>query len=163
MTAVRAPAALARVALAAVAAASLATPRVTAQSVTADRERAHEILRDIEKELRKRYYDPAFRGKDVDAVFARAGTRIDAATAEGQISGILVQALLELDDSHTFFIPPPLSFDVDYGFDLGIVGDRCYVVAVDPGSDAEARASGRARRSSTSREQRRTREPLADP
>lgn len=137
MTAVRAPATLARVALAAVAAASLATPQVTAQSVTADRERAHEILRDIEKELRKRYYDPAFRGMDVDAVFARAGERVDSATAEGQISGILVQALLDLDDSHTFFIPPPLSFEVDYGFELGIVGDRCYIVAVDPGSDAE--------------------------
>ena len=137
MRAVRGPGTLARATLATVAAASLVTPLALAQSVTADRERAREILPDIEKDLRNRYYDPAFRGKDVAAIFARAGARIDAATAEGQISGILVQALLDLDDSHTFFIPPPLSFEVDYGFDLGIVGDRCYVVAVDPGSDAE--------------------------
>jgi carboxyl-terminal processing protease len=96
------------------------------------------MLRDIEKELRKRYFDPGFRGKDLDAIFARARSRMAAATSEGQISGILVQALLDLEDSHTFFIPPPLSFSVDYGFEMGMVGERCVVTAVDRGSPAEA-------------------------
>ncbi len=109
----------------------------SAQDIEADRDRAHEMLREIEKELRSKYYAPSFRGKDLTSVFAHAGRSVDTADSEAQLSGILIKALLDLDDSHTFFIPPPLAFDVDYGFDMGMVGERCLVLRVDAGSLAE--------------------------
>ena len=36
-------------------------------------------------------------------------------------------------------MPPPRPYVHDYGFQTGIVGDRCYVLRVRPGSDAEAK------------------------
>jgi C-terminal processing protease CtpA/Prc len=117
---------------------SLCAVSSPAQNVGADRGRAREILRDIEKELQRKYYDPTFGGKDLGAIFKLANERVEQATSEAQISGIIIRALLDLDDSHTFFIPPPLSFDVEYGFEMGMIGERCHVVDVDAGSLAEA-------------------------
>src|SRR5205085_12587427 len=50
----------------------------------------------------------------------------------------IAQTVVELNDSHTFFIPPPRPVDVDYGWKMQVVGDRALVTAVKPGSDAEA-------------------------
>ena len=57
----------------------------------------------------------------------------------GQILGIIAQALIDLKDSHTFFMPPPRPSETDYGWQMQMVGEKCYVVAVKPGSDAEAK------------------------
>lgn len=97
------------------------------------------MLRNIKTELKRLYYDPSFRGRDLDALFRAAEDRIRNASTEAQISGILTQALLDLEDSHTTFIPPPLPYDVEYGFDMKVIGDVCRVVAVKPGSDAAAK------------------------
>jgi len=42
-----------------------------------------------------------------------------------------------LNDSHTFFLPPPRPYIHTFGWQIGIVGDKCFVLAVRPGSDAE--------------------------
>jgi carboxyl-terminal processing protease len=110
-----------------------------AQDIRQDRERGREMLRDIQSLLKRHYYDPAFGGRDLDARFAAAEEKMRTATTEAMISGIIAQALVELDDSHTFFIPPPPPREVEYGWRVLMVRDRCLVVAVRPGSDAEAR------------------------
>jgi C-terminal processing protease CtpA/Prc len=46
---------------------------------------------------------------------------------------------MELNDSHTRFLPPAYTADVDYGWHIQMVGDRCLVTDVDPGSDADAK------------------------
>jgi C-terminal processing protease CtpA/Prc len=51
--------------------------------------------------------------------------------------GSIAQAVSELNDSHTFFYPPAQTIEADYGWELLMVGTRCFVVAVKPGSGAE--------------------------
>lgn len=104
-----------------------------------DRDRANEMLRRIKDELKKNYYDPKFRGIDIDARFKAAEEKIKSATSLGQIFGTIAQALIELDDSHTFFLPPSRAYTTEYGWTMQIIGDRCFVSSVDKGSDAEAK------------------------
>jgi carboxyl-terminal processing protease len=104
-----------------------------------DRDRGQVMLRMIKSELKKNYYDPAFRGMDVDGRFKIASDKIKEASSVGQIFGIIAQVLVELDDSHTFFIPPSRATKTDYGWSMQMYGDRCYISKVDKGSDAEAK------------------------
>ena len=104
-----------------------------------DRDRANEMLRRIKDELKKNYYDPKFRGIDIDARFKAAEEKIKSATSLGQIFGTIAQALIELDDSHTYFLPPSRAYTTEYGWTMQIIGDRCFVSSVDKGSDAEAK------------------------
>jgi len=104
-----------------------------------DRNRGIKMARDIRNQIKSRYYDPAFHGVDLDAVFTRAETAIKAATVSMQVRAALAQALEELNDSHTVLIPPMITTDVDYGFETRMVGDRCLVTVVRAKSDAEAK------------------------
>lgn len=104
-----------------------------------DRTRGRTMLKVIKKELQNRYYDPTFRGMDIDERFQRAETDIEAATSLGHMFGIIAQAVLELDDSHTLFIPPGRVAKFEYGWRMRMIGDTARVLAVKPGSDAEAK------------------------
>lgn len=104
-----------------------------------DRARGSTMLNVIKSDLRKNYYDPNFHGVDIDARFKQADEKIKTATSLGQIFGIIAQALIDLNDSHTYFIPPGRSYTTEYGWNMQMIGDKCYVVAVKPGSDAEAK------------------------
>jgi C-terminal processing protease CtpA/Prc len=113
--------------------------RTRAQSLSAlDRERARGMADVIRDELKKSYYDPAYHGVDLDARFKAAKDKLNDATSLGHAFSIIAQALVELNDSHTVFLPPPRSARVDYGWRMQMVGDRAYIVAVRPGSDADA-------------------------
>lgn len=104
-----------------------------------DRERGQLMLRVIKDDLKKNYYDEKYHGMDVDVRFKTASDKIKEASSLGQVFGIIAQALLDLNDSHTFFVPPSLSARFEYGWQVQMVGDNAYVVAVKPGSDAEAK------------------------
>jgi C-terminal processing protease CtpA/Prc len=108
-----------------------------ANSIDIDRGQA--MLKLIKDDLKKNYYDPNYHGMDVEARFKVADEKIKQATSLGQIFGTIAQVLLELDDSHTFFVPPERSYRSEYGWQVQVIGDRAYVVAVKPGSDAEAK------------------------
>lgn len=113
---------------------------VNSQSLTSvDRDRGHVMLKSLKNEIKKNYYDPAFHGVDLDARFKTADDKIDHATSLGQILGIVAQVLLDFEDSHLFFMPPQRSATYDYGWQMQLVGDKCYVSAVKPGGDAEAK------------------------
>jgi C-terminal processing protease CtpA/Prc len=102
-----------------------------------DRERGRIMLNTIKQDLKKNYYDPNFRGVDVEARFKEADEKIKRAATLGHVFGALGQFLLELNDSHTFFLPPGRSYSTDYGWQMQMIGDKCYVAAVRPGSDAD--------------------------
>ena len=102
-----------------------------------NRERMQQMLTSIKNELRKNYYDPTFRGRDIEPHFKAAAEALEQATSPGHALTIIGQALLDLDDSHTFFIPPSAAARVEYGWEMQSIGDACYIVAVRPGSDAE--------------------------
>jgi C-terminal processing protease CtpA/Prc len=111
-----------------------------AQTLTPiDRDRGHVILKTLKNEINKSYYDPNFRGIDLEARFKAADEKVDRATSVGQIFGIVAQTLMEFEDSHLFFFPPSRAARSDYGWQWKAIGDKCYVVAVKPGSDAEAK------------------------
>jgi C-terminal processing protease CtpA/Prc len=104
-----------------------------------ERERAQTMLNVLKNELKKNYYDPNFHGMDVDARFKAAEEKIKQATSLNQAFGIIAQAFLDLNDSHTTFSPPSRPVTVEYGWQMQAIGDQCYVVAVKPGSDAAAK------------------------
>lgn len=101
------------------------------------RERAKDMLNAVKNEIKDKYYDPAFKGIDLDAKFKDAEGKLDKATSLGQSFGIIAQAVLELNDSHTTFYPPSRNGRVDYGWWMQMIGDKCFVTAVRPKSDAE--------------------------
>lgn len=104
-----------------------------------DRESGREMLRIIRLDIKKNYYDPTFRGIDLEERFQEADERIKKAKSNSEIFGIIAQVLLDFNDSHLNFIPPPRASKVEYGWRMQAIGDKCYVVAVKPGSDAEAK------------------------
>jgi len=104
-----------------------------------EKDRGHDMVRQIKSELKKEYYDPTFHGMDIDARFKLVDEKINAATSTGHIFGIIAQALTELEDSHTFFLPPGRSAKTEYGWEMQMIGNQCFVTGVKPGSDAEAK------------------------
>jgi len=104
-----------------------------------DRDVTTAMLRQIKEDLQKHYYDPTFRGIDIEGQFADAEARIKSATDVGQVMALLVDPLWRLGDSHTTFFPPKRSLRVDYGWEMAMVGDVPLVLHVDAGSDAAAK------------------------
>ena len=114
---------------------------VFAQSPPSDleRERGRVMLKVIKNDLKDNYYDPRFHGMDIEARFKEADEKMKGAMSQGQILGIIAQALMDLEDSHTYFIPPGRAYSIEYGWQMQMIQDKCYVVAIKPGSDAEAK------------------------
>jgi C-terminal processing protease CtpA/Prc len=104
-----------------------------------EREERQAMLSTIYEDIRKEYYDPKFHGLDWNAKFAEAKQNVAKANTKTE-ANLQIAAMLEaLDDSHTHFIPPPRSVHEDYGFQYEMVGNRCFVMHVKPGSDAETK------------------------
>ncbi len=110
----------------------------SAEDLKRHRNRGLAMLQLMKDYLKEYYYDPKFHNIDLDARFKTAEDRMREAVNLGQVLGIVAQTLSDLDDSHTFFVPPPHAVDVEYGWKMQMIGDTCYVVSVKPGSDAEA-------------------------
>lgn len=104
-----------------------------------DRDRGRLMLKAIKNNLTKHYYDPNFHGMDIESRFKAAEEKISQAQSLSQIFGVIGQVLVDLGDSHTFFVPPGRVNRIEYGWLMQIVGDKCYVNAVRPGSDAAAK------------------------
>ncbi|MDQ1612679.1 MAG: hypothetical protein QOG00_2610 [Pyrinomonadaceae bacterium] len=102
-----------------------------------ERERASQMLIMLKDDIKKNYYDTNYHGVDLDARFEAAQQKLKQATSLGQAFGIVAQALLDFNDSHTFFIPPARPGRVEYGWEMQMIGDKCYVSKVKPKSDAE--------------------------
>lgn len=111
--------------------------RVEAQLGPLDRARARDMLRMVRDDLRRHYYDPNYHGIDLEGRFRTADSLLDQAQTIDQLIGAIARMVLELQDSHTVFIPPSQTIKVRYGWDIQMMGDSCYVVGVAPGSDAQ--------------------------
>lgn len=128
--------------IAAVVCVFLATESARAQVLKAtsfDKDRGHDMITQIRNDLKKNYYDPAFHGMDIEARLKAADEKINTATSIGHIFGIIAQAVIELEDSHTYFLPPGRSARTEYGWEMQMIGEKCFVTAIKPGSDAEAK------------------------
>ncbi len=117
----------------------LATFSWSQEYTSFQREQAQAMLRDVTAEVKKHYYDPKLHGVDWDANVRDAKEKIDKAASMNMALSYVAAALDRLHDSHTFFVPPLRPYFHDYGFQMQMIGDRCFVIRVRPGSDAEAK------------------------
>jgi C-terminal processing protease CtpA/Prc len=97
------------------------------------------MLSDISGDVKKHYYDSKLHGFDLNARIQEAQPRIRNAKSMDEALSIVAWVFDGLDDSHTFFLPPPRTLRVDYGWQMQLVGNRAYTLAVKPKSDAEAK------------------------
>lgn len=104
-----------------------------------DRDNARAMLSLVKDDLKSNYYDQAFHGLNVEERFKEAEGKIKTATTRDQLMIIVAQTLLELNDSHTFLLPPSRAARIEYGWQMQMIKDECYVSAVKPKSDAEAK------------------------
>lgn len=104
-----------------------------------DRDSAIEMLHSARDDVRKNYYDPTFRGIDLDGHFRKAEEKLKLATTRDQLMLTIAQTLLEFNDSHTLFHPPSRAARIEYGWTMQMVGEMAYVMAVKPRSDAETK------------------------
>jgi carboxyl-terminal processing protease len=119
-------------------AAALFVPALSlAQTIPFQRERSREILKVIRSDVEKNYYDPTFHGVDLNAVFSEADALLKKADSAGQMYGIIARALLQLNDSHTYFVPPSRVAKIQRGWSMQVIGDKIYISSVQPGSDAD--------------------------
>jgi C-terminal processing protease CtpA/Prc len=116
----------------------VAAQPASAQGINSeDRSRGHLMLDAMKDDIKRYYYDPNFHGIDVEARFKQAHELIKQAKTLGDVFGIIAQTMMSFDDSHTFFIPPAQTLEADYGWQWRAIGDKCFVVAVKPKSEAE--------------------------
>jgi C-terminal processing protease CtpA/Prc len=104
-----------------------------------DRERGLTMLKIVKEDIKKNYYDPNFRGIDIDARFNLSEAKLKLTKSNSEVFGIIAQTLLEFNDSHTSFVPPQRSARIDYGWLMKVYGDDCYVTEVKPHGDADTK------------------------
>lgn len=107
------------------------------ERVGLNRSRGISMLKDIRTEIKRRYYDKNYHGVDLDATFKKAEARIKQLSTNSEIFQVIAAFVLELEDSHTFFVPPGRANQTFYGFSMQMVGNTCFVMDVKSGSDAE--------------------------
>lgn len=104
-----------------------------------ERERAKDMLKTVKNEVKNNYYDPNFHGINLEEKYKASMEKLDKAASLGQAQGIIAQFLLDLNDSHTWFVPPARNVIVTYEWQMQMVGDKCLVTSVKPKSGAEAK------------------------
>jgi carboxyl-terminal processing protease len=93
------------------------------------------MLKDAKETLEKNYYDPKLHGLDFDGLYEQYKQRVEGSTSNHQAFALIAGFVDSLHDTHTRFIPPPRVGDVEYGYRLQMIGDKCYVTEVRPGMD----------------------------
>ena len=115
-------------------------PQQVQKITSTDLARAHMMLRQAYDDVKKNYYDPKYHGVDLDiAVYHQYDTRLDASQTINESFRIIAAFLANLHDSHTFFMPPARVNRSTTGFHMEMVGDKCFVTRIRPGTDAAAK------------------------
>lgn len=104
-----------------------------------ERDMALAILDVTKDNIKDNYYDPSYRGINLDELFNQSKEKLKNASTRDEAMLIIAQTVLTFDDSHTAFYPPSRSADINYGWLVSMVGKDCFVVGVKPKSDAEAK------------------------
>ncbi len=104
-----------------------------------DRAQVEEILKQIHDAVKKNYYDPSFHGIDLDTRYVEFRSAVKNARKLSEAFDMIATYLSALHDSHTYFIPPLVTSRFDYGFRMQMVGGRCFITEVRPGTDAASK------------------------
>ncbi len=123
-------------------AAWMATPARAAdksQMSSLDRSTIQLMAKDTAEGVKKNYFDPTYGGVDFNAAYAAAQQSIANAGSVREGYEAIADMLQKLNDSHTFFVPPEQPFTVEQGWEMQLIGEKCFVTFVKKGSDAEAK------------------------
>jgi len=101
-----------------------------------ERARMKAMLKMIKDDIKKSYYDASFHGIDLEEKFKKSEDRLGQVQTTPEALGVIAQTLIDFNDSHLYFIPPIRNIAVEYGWRIYAIGDKTYVTAVKPGSDA---------------------------
>ena len=104
-----------------------------------DRDKALTILDEVAKDVQKNYYDPNLHGVDWKATVLKVKQQINTSSDFNLALAHIAAALMSLNDSHTFYLPPSRPYKHSYCYQSEMIGDRCFVTQVRPGSDAAAK------------------------
>ncbi len=119
--------------------ASLAEKKSGDTMTSIQRDQALQMLRDVYEKVNKDYYDATYHGVNLEARYKEAQQKISNAKSLSDAFGVIAWMLDGLNDSHTFFDPPPRPYLVRDGWQARFVGDACMITAVKEGSDAAAK------------------------
>jgi C-terminal processing protease CtpA/Prc len=97
---------------------------------------AHMMLRQAYADVKKNYYDTTYHGVDLDATYRQYDARLDSSQSINETFRVIAAFLFRLRDSHTFFLPPMRVNPSTPGFVMEMVGDKCFVTRIRPGTDA---------------------------
>jgi hypothetical protein len=100
------------------------------------RERSHQMLAQVRRDLLEHYYDSALVARHIDTAYARVDSALDRVAAVPEALAAIAQFVLDLKDSHTTFRPPGRAATVEYGWRWDVIGDACFVSWVRDESDA---------------------------
>lgn len=100
------------------------------------RDHSVKMLDEMEQILREYYYDPKFGGIDLKARIEAAKARVKTLEFNWQMYRVLVQVLMDFNDSHTNLMLPPRDDYFEYGFGMQMIGTECFITSVKNGSDA---------------------------
>ncbi len=101
-----------------------------------DRQTARELLKQMKTIVKEEYYDPKLRKVEFDDLCKQADDRIKAASNWNQAHEALAAVLLKFEDSHTVYLPSVV-MPINYGWRMQMIGNRCLITSVEPGSEAE--------------------------
>lgn len=104
-----------------------------------DRSGAHLMLRQVYEGLRDYYYDPRFHGVNIEQRYKVYDQKLKQVKTLGEAYRVIDAYLTVLHDSHTYFYPPGMNFIPLYGFSMRMIGNRCFITHVRPGTDAAAK------------------------
>ena len=114
-------------------------PAKTPKEGGRNRDMGLRMLADMKDALKEHYYDPKYRGIDIDARFKAAEARIKTLTYNWEVYRVVAQVLLDFGDSHTRFLVPPRTDNFEYGFSFQMIGNDCFVTRIKEKSDAEVK------------------------
>ena len=107
--------------------AMLAQPAL-AQNV--ERGEWEDILRLVSADVQKNFYDAQMKGLDWAALTEETRVRISTSNNTGQMILAVSALLSRLQDSHTYFVPPRLTTQADFGFKARAYGNDVRVSEV---------------------------------
>lgn len=102
-----------------------------------ERDQVESVLNQASKDVVKHYYDPKLHGVDWGTKVQQAHEKIKQEKSLNMAMAHVAAVLDSLNDSHTFLIPPRRPYILDHGWQVGMIGNQCYVVRVKPGGDAD--------------------------
>jgi C-terminal processing protease CtpA/Prc len=102
-----------------------------------DRDQVLAMLDSISADVKRHYYDPKLHGIDWDTNVKNFREKIVNASSLNRGMSEVAASIDVLNDSHTFFVPPPRPYKHDFGWQIAMVGQKCLVLRVRPQSGAE--------------------------